>query len=93
MPRKQSAQLNIRSDYARERVAELAAETGKSATQVVEDAIRAYRPPPPVDEVLPPGLVRDGKLLVLAAQGRKPTTMDETLAGIDEDRNRELFYD
>jgi len=38
---RRAAQLNIRSDAARARVAELVAETGKSATQVVEEALQS----------------------------------------------------
>lgn len=88
-----AAQLNIRSTEARRRVAELVTETGKSATQVVEEALQSYRPPPPVEEVLPEGLIRKGKFLVFKADGRRRTTMAETLAAIEEDRNRELFYE
>jgi hypothetical protein len=88
---RRASQLNIRSDAARRRVAELVAETGKSATQVVEDAVRAYRPPPPVEEVLPEGVVRDGRFLAFASNGRRRESIEETIAAIDEDRDRELF--
>lgn len=54
-------QLNIRSSYARQRAAALARATGMTATQVVEEALRAYTPP----LANPPGaLVRRGPLLV-----------------------------
>lgn len=89
---RRAAQLNIRSDAARARVAELVQETGKSATQVVEEALQSYRPPPPATEVIPEGMIRKGKFLVFKADGRVGATMAETLAAIDEDRNRELFY-
>lgn len=53
---RRAAQLNIRSDAARARVADLVGQTGKTATQVVEEAVMAYRPPPPVErEPLPEG--------------------------------------
>ena len=89
---RRAAQLNIRSDAARARVAELIAETGKSATQVVEEALQSYRPPPLATEVIPGDMIRKGKFLVFKADGRVGATMAETLAAIDEDRNRELFY-
>jgi hypothetical protein len=55
-------QLNIRSAYARERAGALARATGMTATQVVEEALRAYTPPLAVP---PPGtLQRRGPLLV-----------------------------
>ena len=41
MPRRTNAQVNIRSDCVRRRVAEIAAQTGQSATRIVEDAVRA----------------------------------------------------
>ncbi len=88
---RRAAQLNIRSDAARARVAELVQETGKSATQVVEEALQSYRPPPPAVEVLPEGLVRDGRFLVFESNGRRSESIDETIAAINEDRDRELF--
>lgn len=91
MRRKNNAQLNIRSDYARERVDQLVRETGRSARQVVEEAVRAYRPPPsPKDEDLPPGMVRKGKLLVWTRSGG-PITLEDTNRAIWEDRNRDLW--
>jgi len=42
--------------------------------------------------VIPEGMIRKGKFLVFKADGRVGATMEETLAAIDEDRNRELFY-
>ncbi len=89
---RRAAQLNIRSDIARARVAELVAETGKSATQVVEEALHSYRPPPPTTEVIPEGMIRKGKFLVFKADGRRGETIEETIAAISEDRDRELFY-
>ncbi len=58
MPRQKTAQLNIRSPYVRERVAEIAKQTGMTATEVIEDAIRGYVPPGGPDP-LPPGMVRE----------------------------------
>ncbi|UVO55528.1 hypothetical protein [Sphingomonas sp. SUN039] len=89
---RRAAQLNIRSDAARARVAELVAETGKSATQVVEEALQTYRPLPPVEESLPEGVIRKGRFLVLKADGRRRETIEETIAAINEDRDRDLFY-
>ncbi len=69
MPRRSNAQLNIRSDAARRRVAELVAETGKSATQVVEDALQSYRPPPPVERPpLPEGFAYRNGFIVQTAK-------------------------
>ena len=47
MPRANNVQLSVRSSYARARAAELSRATGMSATKVVEEALRAYAPPPP----------------------------------------------
>lgn len=82
MPQIRRAQLNIRSPYARERVRELVHRTGMTATQVVEEALRAYTPPPPVEERTG-RLVRKGRLLVMPANGRKPVTIEETQAAIE----------
>jgi hypothetical protein len=94
MPRQDNAQLNIRSAFARARVAELVAATGMTATQVVEEALRGYAPPvepeaearPPA----PPGMVWRGKLLVHAARpGQKQVTLAETNRAIAAIRNRQ----
>jgi hypothetical protein len=81
------AQLNIRSDSARRRVAELVAQTGKSATQVVEDAVRAYRPPPAKDDTVPAGMTLVGRFLVRQATGNA-VTLDDTNRAIEADRMR-----
>lgn len=96
MRRKDNAQLNIRSDYARERVDQLVRETGKSARQVVEEAVRAYRPPPqpppPKDDDLTPGMVRKGRLVVWT--GNKVfIPMEATLRAIEESRTRDIWGD
>ncbi len=68
MPRTARDQFNIRSTYARQRAHEIARETGMTASQVVEEALRAYAP----DLDAPVGrLVRKGPLLVLPADGRR----------------------
>lgn len=85
MPRAEAAQLNIRSRFARDRAAALARQTGMTTTQVVEEALRAYAPPAPDDEDLPPELVRKGPLLVFRATGRT-ITLEETNAAIDAAR-------
>jgi hypothetical protein len=69
MARTANTQLNIRSQFARDRAALLARETGMTTTQVVEEALRAYRPPP--DRAVPRGLVRRGPLLVMPAGDRQ----------------------
>lgn len=74
-------QLNIRSPYARERASAIARATGMTATQVVEEALRAYTPP-----VASPigALVRRGKLLVRPGGG--PVTLEATNAAIEASR-------
>lgn len=91
MTRRSNAQINIRSDFVRERASQLAAETGKTVTQVVEDAVRAYRPPPPAEEEpLPEGFEWRGGFIV---QVNRPTSIEEILRYIDEDRNRSPFHE
>lgn len=93
MVRKSNTQVNIRSAFVRERAAQLAAETGKSLTQVVEDAVRAYRPEPSKDDPVPEGMIRKGWLLVWKGDGRT-ITLEDTNRAIEEGRNRDLWgYD
>lgn len=82
MARTESQQLNIRSRFARERAAVLAHETGMTTTQVVEEALRAYVPPPHRPESLPPGLIRKGPLLVMRGDGRR-ITLEEANAALE----------
>ena len=77
-------QLNIRSAFARERVASIARSTGMTATQVVEEALRAYTPPTQGD--VPEGMIRVGPLLVMASRGRT-ITVEEADAAIEAVRN------
>ena len=89
-----NAQLNIRSDKARQRVADLVRETGKSAKQVVEDALQAYRPPPPAERPpAPEGMEWRGRFLVIKDTGGPRITLEETNRWIDEDRSRDPFGD
>lgn len=88
MPRVATPQLNIRSRFARDRVVELARRTGMTATQVVEEALRAYAPPTPESE-RPDGLIRKGRLLVIPARGRV-ITLEETNAAVDAAREERL---
>jgi hypothetical protein len=85
--------MNIRSDFVKKRAAEIAALTGQSMTQVVEDAVRAYRPPPQSGrERVPDGFEIKGRILVQKSPTRA-TSIDEILEAIEEGRNRPLFYD
>ena len=93
MTRKSTAQVNIRSAFVRERVAQLAAETGKTMTQVVEEAVSVYRPQPPVEDVLPEGMVRRGRLLVFKGHGGPKITLEDTNRAIEAGRNRDLWGD
>ena len=84
MPRADNTQLNIRSAYARTRVREIARGTGMTATEVIEDALRAYVPPAapaPVE-----GLVRRGPILVKPAGGHHVTQAeaDQALQAVRE---------
>lgn len=89
MPRQKTAQLNIRSPYVRERVAEIAKQTGMTATEVIEDAIRGYVPPGGPDP-LPPGMVREGPLVVLARRGDRVITLEEANEALEAARERDL---
>lgn len=92
MARKSNVQVNIRSAYVRDRVRALAEETGKTVTQVVEEAVRSYRPEPPAAEVLLPGVVRNGRLLVWQGGGARISAKDIERA-IAEDRGRGAWAD
>jgi hypothetical protein len=85
MTRTDQPQLNIRSNFARQRAHELALQTGMTATQVVEEALRAYVPR---EEAPVGGLVRRGKILVLPGSGRT-ITLEETDAALEAVRNRD----
>ncbi len=95
MARKSTTQLNIRSAAARDRVAMLAAQTGKTMTQVVEEAVSAYRPPPAVRSPAPDGFAWKGPFLIQLAPADQPMpTLEEHLAVIDdvrEDRTRHIL--
>ncbi len=86
MARKATAQFNIRSHFVRERVQQLANQTGMTATQIVEEALRAYVPPLPDP---PPGLKRVGPILVLVGTGRT-VTFEEAEAELHAVRERDL---
>ncbi|WP_114954456.1 hypothetical protein [Sphingosinicella terrae] len=68
MSRQDHVQFNVRSAYARTRAHELARQTGMTATQIVEDALRAYVPPGATQTA--GRLVRRGPILVKPAGGR-----------------------
>lgn len=84
MPRAARDQFNIRSAYARRRAHDLALQTGMTASQVVEEALRAYAPSPqaPVGR-----LVRKGPLLILPAAGGQVTLAEaeDALNAVRED--------
>ena len=92
MPRKSSAQLNIRSETARRLVNELMITTGMSATQIVEDAIRVYRPPRAEERPVPPGMELLDGFLVMQSRGHR-ITLEDTNRAIDADRNRDPWHD
>ena len=78
MARSETAQINIRSTFVRDRVGALVQRTGMTATQIVEEALRAYVPP--VADPTRGGLVRKGLLLVMP--GGRRVTRAETQAAI-----------
>jgi hypothetical protein len=84
MPRATSPQLNIRSRFARERASSLAAQTGLTVTQVVEEALRAFQPA--VAKAPPGRLVRKDGVLVKPAGGQR-VTLDEANAALEESRS------
>jgi hypothetical protein len=73
-PSRRQKQLSIRSDRAVELAKEKAARLGLSLSEVVEQALADFRPEL---EVVPEGMVRKGKLLVIKATGNGPKTNDE----------------
>lgn len=88
MSKAATRQLNIRSDVARERVVELTRRTGKSVTQVVEDALNAYDPQPDPQRI--GRLVRKGRLLVMPASGRLKLSVEDVQRSIDEAREERM---
>lgn len=87
MSRADHVQFNVRSAFARARAHELARLTGMTATQIVEDALRAYVPPGSTAMV--GGLVQRGPILVKPAQGRKISAA-EADAALNLVRERDL---
>jgi hypothetical protein len=86
MPRRDKAQLNICTAFARERVHEIARRTGMTATEVIEDAIRGYVPAGEPKQV--GALVRRGPLLVLPASGRRQVSLTEANEALGATRDR-----
>lgn len=84
MPRARTAQLNVRSAFARARVRQLAQITGMTATQVVEDALRAYAPA----SAAPGVLERRGRILVIPATSG-PVSLEEANAALQATRERD----
>ncbi len=69
MSRTNHVQFNVGSAFARQRAHALAKQTGMTATQVVEDALRGYVPPGVEQKT--GRLVRRGPILVRPAEGAK----------------------
>jgi hypothetical protein len=87
MVRTNPVQFNVRSAFARQRAHELAQQTGMTATQVVEDALRGYVPPGSADKV--GCLVRRGPILVRPSEGARVTFADAE-AALNASRERDL---
>lgn len=67
MSRLDPVQFNVRSAYARKRAHELAKQTGMTATQIVEEALRGYVPPGLAAKA--GSLVQRGRILVKPSAG------------------------
>ena len=87
MSRADHVQFNVRSAFARARAHELAKLTGMTATQIVEDALRAYVPPGSAART--GGLVQRGPILVKPARGKKISAA-EAEAALNAVRERDL---
>jgi hypothetical protein len=83
MPRRRQAQVNVRSDALKQRIEYVTARTGMSATRFLEEAAMRFEPAP---EALPPGLRREGRFLVYDPPDGRVFTLEDTNAGIEEDR-------
>ena len=81
MDARRTSQFNIRSAFVRRRAHELAAQTGMTATQIVEEALRAYAPP--VADASLGALVRRGRLLVGSSHGGVPVSQAQADAELD----------
>ena len=88
MPRRNTAQFNIRSEFAHMRAHEIARRTGMTATEVVEDALRGYVPNAGPNQV--GALVRRGPVLVRPAPDGRRISLDAANAALDAGRDREL---
>lgn len=78
-------QLNIRSSFARKRATELAATMGVTTTEVVEEALRAFRPPLRDTS----GGTRRGGWLRTLSNGGHPITIEDVAGVIEAIRNGE----
>jgi hypothetical protein len=87
MSRVNPVQFNVRSAFARTRAHELAKQTGMTATQVVEDALRGYVPPGAASQA--GRLVRRGPILVRPVAG-ETISLDDANAALTEVRERDL---
>lgn len=76
-------QLNVRSVFARTRATQLAKRTGMSTVQVVEEALRAYQPPPAA--IRAGGLIEKNGLLV-KRKGRARITQRQVDLELDDIR-------
>ena len=85
MSRREAAQLNIRSTFARDRVRELARRMGMTATEIVEDALRGYIPPSEYRAV--GALVQRGPLLVFPAGRKRMISLPEAQAALETVRS------
>jgi len=86
MSRAENSQFNVRSSFARTRAHELAKQTGMTATEVVEDALRSYVPPGAPAKV--GRLVQRGGILVRRTGGAA-VSLEEANAALDAVREGE----
>jgi len=85
MSRTERTQFNVRSAFARRRAHELAKLTGMTATEVVEDALRAYVP---ATAAKVGRLVARGPVLVLPAAKSK-VSLAQANAALEATRERD----
>lgn len=87
MSRVDDTQLNVRSRFARDRAAFLSKQTGMTATQVVEEALRLYVAP--IHRDVPTKFIRKAGVLVRPAEGER-ISLDQANAVLEEDRNERI---
>lgn len=79
--------LAQRAAFVRGRVRELAATTGMTKMQVLEEAVRAFNPIAPAETG--GRLIRKGRFLLTSSYDGQPVTLEQTNAAIEAIRSGE----